>query len=342
MAVTSSFGRSGRMSVKTRRWWQTFGAFAAMAAVMGLISLILAPIIFVVGMISIIGIPFAVTALVFPTLCLWVIIAYAVFRIKPLHTKFGIARSFIVALLIMAMVPQAYNFQLQRAVSTLQAGDINVALPPLKPDETLAVLRASRSSLKCFNACIDLLLSGQVANYIAASLPRGTMEPGGEMKAMRHRLVRSETCENPNIIPKNASSNERKPQTVAYELKAAAERGICIQSSEIQLADVSQMRAIVDFGRKNLAHPENLFLIDTQMRPSRITVYDKSADQNWQKTFQQTEISYSLLKPILAYTISGSTISTQRSGWWRESVRVKPLNLEKFLVENMGAKLRSQ
>lgn len=340
--VASSFGRSGRVHVKTRSRWRTFGAFAIMAAIMGVVSLALAPIIFVIGMISVIGIPLAALALVFPTLCLWVVISYAVFRIKPLHTKFGIARSFIVALLIMAMVPQAYNFQLQRAVSTLQGDDISAALPPLKPDETLAVLRASRSSLKCFNACIDLLLSGQVASYIAASLPRGTTEPGGNMKAMRHRLVRSGTCENPNIIAKNASSNESNPKTVAYQLKTAAQRGICIQSTEVELANVGKLRGIVDFGRKNLAYPESLLLIDTQMRPSRIAIYDKSADKNWQKIFQQTNIGYSFLKPILAYSISGSMISTQRSGWWRDNVRVDPLNVEKFLVEKLGARLRPQ
>jgi hypothetical protein len=331
------------MPQKARRWWQSFGAFAVMAAILGVISLGLATIIYVIGMISVIGIPFALLAVIFPTLCLWTVISYAIFRIKPQHSKFGIVRSFMIALLIMLLVPHAYNFQIKRAVSTLQSGDIKAALSPLQTGDTLAVIRASRrSSLKCFSACIDLLLSGQVSAYVTSSLPRGSMEPAGEMKAMQHRLVRSQTCENPNVLPKNASANEDDPRMVAYHLKAAAKRGICIQSTEIQLADLGSLRAVVYYGSKNLYYPESLFLIDTQMRPSRIAVYEKSPEQNWQKVMQQTNISYSRLGPLLAHSISGGTLSSLRSGWWRENVRTDTLNFEKFLVEKMGAALRPQ
>lgn len=315
---------------------------AFIAAISGVISIALAPIIFVIGMISIIGIPFALIALVLPTLCLWIVISYLVFRIKPLHTKYGIVRSFVIASLIMLAVPQIYNFQVNGAVSELQSGDMKGTLAPLRASETLAVIKGSGRSVKCFNACIDLLLSGQIAAYLTVPLPRNFTEPTGDMKAMRHRLVRSQTCDNPNLVPHNRSSNEDKPGTVANQLKLASQRGICIQSTEMQLKDLGAMRVVLEIDRKRLDYPESVFFIDTQIRPSRIAVYEKSADQKWTKIAQQTNVSYSLLGPVLAHAISGGTISSTKSSWWRKNTRAEYTNFEKFMASKMGAKLRPQ
>ncbi|MDX1718371.1 MAG: hypothetical protein R3287_15800, partial [Anderseniella sp.] len=59
----------------------SFGFTAIIAAVLGLISVAVAPTVFVIGMISVIGIPIALLAVIFPTVCLLVVLAYVVYRI---------------------------------------------------------------------------------------------------------------------------------------------------------------------------------------------------------------------------------------------------------------------
>ncbi len=320
----------------------SFGLIAIIAAVLGLISVALAPTVFVVGMISVIGIPLALLAVIFPTVCLLVVLAYVVFRIWPDQTALGIARSFLIAFLIMLAVPLVYNFQVSRAVASLASDDLAAALEPLKPDETLVVFTRSRSSQKCFNTCIDLLLSKQIAAYVVASLPRVSGQPESDAKATLHRLEQGSDCENQMVIPKNRSSNEDRPGTVAHALKIAAEGGMCIRSTPINLADADPLRAIMHKDRSSLDYPERAVFIKTMIRPSQIAVYAYRRDTGWSKLMQQTNVGYSMLGPVLAHTIPSTTISSTRSSWWRENVHEKPLSIDGFLTDRMGAVLRRQ
>jgi hypothetical protein len=319
-----------------------FGMIALIAAVLGLISLAVVPIIYVIGMISVIGIPLALLAVIFPTVCLLVVLAYMAFRIWPDQTALGIARSFLIAFLIMLAVPLLYNFQVKRAVASLVSGDLAEAVEPLKPEQTLAVFRRSGSSQKCFNTCIDLLLTGQIAAFIEADLPRGGSQPDSGARATLFRLVRRSTCENKLVIPKNKSSNENRPGTVAHALKAAADRGLCIQPTQIKLTDAGPLRAILHHDRKTLEYPKRAFFIKTMISPSQIAVYAYRRDTGWSKTTQQTNVGYSLLGPVLAYTVVGDLGSSTRSSWWRRNVHEKSLNIDTFLVTRMGAVLRRE
>jgi hypothetical protein len=320
----------------------SFGLIAIITAVLGVISLVLAPTVFVIGMISVIGIPLALLAVIVPTICLLVVLAYVVYRIWPSHTAVGIARSFVIALVVMLVVPLVYNFQVKRAVASLMADDLGAVLEPLKPDETLLVFTRSRSSQKCFNTCIDLLLSKQITAYVVASLPRDSGLPDSAAKATLHRLEPGSDCENNQVIPKNKSSNENTAGTVAYALKAAAAQGMCIRSREVDLADAGPLRAIVHSDRRSLDYPKRAVFIDTMIRPSRIAVYAYQRETGWSKLMQQTNVSYSMLGPVLAHTIPSTTIPTTRSSWWRNTVNEKPLNLNTFLVRKMGVVLRRQ
>ena len=320
----------------------SFGLIAIIAAVLGLISLAVAPTVFVIGMISVIGIPLALLAVIFPTVCLLVVLAYVAFRIWPDQTALGIARSFLSAFLIMLAVPLAYNFQVKRAVAGLMSDDLGADLEPLKPDETLVVFTSSRSSQKCFNTCIDLLLSKQIAAYVVANLPRGSEQPDSAAKATLHWLEQGSDCESQMVMPKNKSSNENSPGTVAHALRAAADQGMCIRSREVDLADAGPLRAIVYKDRSSLDYPERAVFIKTMIRPSRIAVYAYRRDTGWSKLMQQTNVGYSMLGPVLAHTIPSTTISSTRSSWWRENVHEKPLSIDGFLKDRMGAVLRRQ
>ncbi len=319
-----------------------FGMIAIAAAILGLISVAVAPVIYVIGMISVIGIPLALLAVIFPTVCLLVVLAYVAFRIWPDQTALGIARSFLIAFLIMLAVPLVYNFQVSRAVAGLASDDLAAALEPLKPDETLVVFTRHRSSQKCFNTCIDLLLSKQIAAYVVASLPRGSGQPESDAKATLHRLEQGSDCESKMVIPKNKSSNENRPGTVAYALRAAADQGMCIRSTEVDLAEAGPLRAIVHKDRSSLDYPERAFFIKTMIRPSQIAVYAYRRDTGWSKLMQQTNIGYSLLGPVLAHTIPSTSIESTRSSWWRRNFYEKPLGIDGFLMDKMGAVLRRQ
>lgn len=320
----------------------SFGLIAIIAAVLGLISVAVAPTVFVIGMISVIGIPIALLAVIFPTVCLLVVLAYVVYRIWPSHTAVGIARSFLIAFLIMLAVPLVYNLQVKRAVAGLISDDRGAVLEPLKRDETLLVFGPHRSSQKCFNTCIDLLLSQQIGAWISAQLPRGITDPTSAATATLHRLEPGSDCENKLVIPKNKSSNENQPGTVAYALKAAAGRGMCIRSTAIDLAEAGPLRALVHKDRKSFDYPERAFFIKTMIRPSQIAVYAYQRDTGWSKLMQQTNVSYSMLGPVLVHTISSGHISSTRSSWWRNTVNEKPLNLNTFLTDKMGVVLRRQ
>jgi hypothetical protein len=265
-----------------------------------------------------------------------------VFRIRPEWTALGIARSFLIAFLIMLAVPLLYNFQVKRAVANLVSGDVAASLDPLKPDETLVVFGSHRSSQKCFSTCQDLLLSGQIAGFIAAVLPRGSTQPDSAANATMHRLEPGSDCENKLVIPHNQSTNQGRPGTVAHALKAAADRGMCITSTPVNLSDAGPLRAILHNDRKTLDYPERAIFIETMIRPSQIAVYEYGGDQGWSKVMQLTNVGYSLLGPVLAYTVVGDLGSSTRSSWWRRNVYEKPLGIDGFLTDQMAAVLRRE
>jgi hypothetical protein len=117
---------------------------------------------------------------------------------------------------------------------------------------------------------------------------------------------------------------------------------MCIRSTQIDLADAGPLRAIVHSDRKTLDYPERAVFIDTMIRPSRIAVYAYQRETGWSKLMQQTNVSYSMLGPVLAHTIPSTTISSTRSSWWRNKVNEKPLGIDRFLADKMGARLRRQ
>lgn len=58
-----------------------FGKAAFSAAILGPILVAVVPVIYAVGMISVIGIPLALIAVLLPTICLLVLLAYLVWRL---------------------------------------------------------------------------------------------------------------------------------------------------------------------------------------------------------------------------------------------------------------------
>ena len=320
---------------------RSFGMLALAAAVLGLLSVVLVPIIYVIGMISVIGIPVAMAAVVLPTIFMLIVLAYLLWRSVFFRFESGIALSFVAAIMVMLVVPTVYNVVVGRDVRSLMADDVSGPVAALGDAATLAVFKPHHVTDHCDEICADLLLSGSVGAYAAGRLPRGNATPGADATVLVHRLSRTPDCGKRQVSIRGEDWKRKEAGTVAQALAFAERQGICIASSQIDLKTLGLEQFVVFAGEDELAHRESVLFIDTRVRVSRASVYQRSAAGEFVPVHRETRVSYSLLQPLLAYGLSTiGDLSNVKSQWWRKSFQAERIDPRELLTRVFGVSLR--
>jgi len=319
-----------------------FGKLAITAAILGLISVPLIPIIYVVGMISIIGIPLALAAIFFPTVCLIVVLAYCLWRFVFNRFLFGIAASFIGALVILAFIPLAHNLMVKRSIHGLQTGDVARPVKPLIRDETLVVFKHKAQSNYCDEVCLELLLDRRVKAYAVGRLLVGRSMPDREAPVLLHYLSKSPNCGKRLISLRSEKWKKTQAGSVAHVLSTAEKSGACVNSVEVPIDRLVSPRFFAIMDQKSLKYRDKALFIETQIKPWRVAVFDRGPDGSFLTAFQDTAVGYSLLQPLLAYHLTMGSISNVRPKWWRKDVRVERPDDATLLADILGVRLRYQ
>jgi hypothetical protein len=186
-------------------------------------------------------------------------------------------------------------------------------------------------------------LSGQIRAYAASRLPRGKTVPAPDAKVLVHQLVRATSCGKRQIFLPGENWKKTQPGTAAYVLAAAENRGECIRSVETTADRLVSPRFIAFLDHGDLDHRESALFIDTLMRTSRATFYERTDAGGLSPVYQDTRVSYSLLQPLLAYHLSFGDISNVKPRWWRKPTIVnRAPEARDYLYSVLGAQIYYQ
>lgn len=199
-----------------------------------------------------------------------------------------------------------YNAKVNSNVQSLVVGDVSGYVAPLNSNETLVVFRTRSDTVLCSEVCVDLLLSGQVKAYAAGRIPNCETAPAPNARILVHQLVRAPGCGDRKVSIRNEAWKMEQAGTAAFALAAAEARGMCVRSTESTLDRVTSPRVVALLRRDNLDYPESALFIGTLMRVSRAAVFDHSNEGDVSPVFQDTKVSYSLLRPLLAVRLKSS------------------------------------
>ena len=332
------FGRATQTAPRRRS--RSFGWIALAAAVLGLASVPVVPIIYVIGMISVIGIPLALAVLPFPTICMAIVIAYLIWRIALFRMAAGVPLAFVGALAVLVAVPLAHNFMVTRDVRTLRAGDIAGPVAPLGRDETLVIVSGGGRTDHCDETCLDLLLSGRVKAVGKGRLRRGQSAPAPDAEILVHHLSRAPSCGERRIYLPNEAWKKTQPGTVAKALADAEARGMCINSIETTADKLVAPRFVAFAGADNLEFSKRALFIATLIEPSRVIVHERTPGGELVPVFQQTRVSHSLLGPLLAYDVYRTSVESTKPKWWRLDRREKRPEMRDELAGVLGLQFR--
>ncbi len=304
--------------------------FLSLAVLSGILGLLLASpighIIYIVGMISVIGIPIALLVAAIPTIALVIVAGYLIWRFVPPFRSWNAIASIAAAGMLLLIIPVAHNAEIKAQVADLISSDTGHPSGPghlpFEADQTLALISAPGRSSLCDQICLHLLMSGDAARVLMVPLKADQAAPDPAMRAYSYILDRRATCPAPGIRSTGARTHarnfhEKAPGTISGRYATMLEQGYCLVAAEATLRDADLAFMVVD--RSAFPVPSTLSPIAAGMMVSRAGVYARSQRGELATVWQQTSVSYSLLGPVLMPTINvPAGLSGTSTGWWRD------------------------
>ncbi|MCB1457309.1 MAG: hypothetical protein KDJ51_14400, partial [Nitratireductor sp.] len=164
-------------------------------AVMALVFLSpIGNVVFVILLISFIGIPVAMALALIPPIALFLVLASLfAWPVRKRGWK-AVLAAFIPAAAAMFLIPAGMNILAEREAQDLVSGDNAPVAAPFT-GRSLALLVRPRHKEECLNLCQRALVSGAVQTFIVASMKRTWPEPDLEAEGTAYWLERREKCE---------------------------------------------------------------------------------------------------------------------------------------------------
>jgi hypothetical protein len=319
MAIGLSFGRGAGLR-SPGKGFSLFTLF--LAALAGLIAA--SPIgstIYVIGAISVIGIPIAMMVAVLPTAMVAVVITGLVRRLLPVEGAVGMIAAALFAGAIMVIVPVLHNAEVDAKYRALVQGDIVRASDGRNtrfPGGGIFGIAVNKSyTPDCRDLCATLLMDRRVDAVIIARRAKDAVEPDFSAQGRMHRLVRSATCEHKEVRLNVRDMREERAGTVGGRLTGMMKRGFCIETTQASLDQADAVANIITSGQ--WPDPKTISPIDSDMSVSRASYYMRG-ENGFRETWRQTKVRYSRLGPVLAHTFGGGAQLQVHSQWWRNRV----------------------
>jgi hypothetical protein len=307
--------------------------FRNLAILSGILALVCASpigqIVYVVGMISVIGIPLAFLVEAIPTIGLVIGIGYLLWRFVPPFGGWTPAISVAAACILLLMVPPVHNAEIELKVAALTSGNTGPASGPgqlpRKAGQALALIsRRNRPSL-CDQICLHLLMSEEARRVLMVPLEEGRVELDPAMRAYSYSLERRARCPDPKIAGAGARTHSRNfrkkdPETISGRYAIMLEQGYCLTIANANLGD-ADLAFLVANG-PDFPVPATVSPIAAGIVASRAAISAPNGNGQWAPLWQQTAVSYSFLGPVLMprFKIQAGMSGTS-VGWWRDDFR---------------------
>lgn len=233
------------MNTFDAKWLRRWSLRLGIAAVVVLAF----PVLTVIALISIVGIPLGIAAMAMPTLFVVVALANVIQRLHGRDGPLAVAASVALALGAMAVVANYCNARLDHRADEFLAGDLDTLEKPLRARSiglvNLDSFRWSKGQTRCDELCQRLLLSGAAERVLVAERKPGDINWTPQTPASAFRLEERESC------PPVQLTNHRSDQPVddaspdeAMRLTIAS--GRCLVEDATTLADAD---AVITTGR---------------------------------------------------------------------------------------------
>lgn len=308
---------------------------ALAAAIMAFAALIcLSPLgagIFVVLMISIVGIPIGILLMAIPPLALLLVLA--AFFAFPFR-RFGWAAvllAFLPAGAVMYFAPFLLNRSADAEAFGLVAGDLDTRPAPFS-GRSLAIFVKPRHDDDCLDFCQRALISGAVGTFIVAR-PQSWPEPDFSQEGTGYWLEERANCE-----PRKLRDNTRGYPVAQDEPSAAPAMrllmasGKCLVSAPRKVADAEAALFFREM-TEGRYHRDSLDPFHVPMRATRVSWYARENGVLTEK-LRRTAVEYMTLQaPLIPGLTGGAELrmyaglmrKTQKTGASEDSLKLDPL-----------------
>lgn len=305
------------------------GRFRNFALLFGFLGIVAAsPIgqtLYVISLITVIGIPFAAIIWVLPTLGLVVCLAFVVWRVLPHRGYSSIMAAFGMTIAALFIFPSLHNVEINRTLATLQGRDVGAPSGPIgigRDDHRKIGLVKKRD--RCEETCVWLLMSGQAQEVLIARQPRRGLDPDFSSDAVAYRLENHLECPDQRGVRGGVRVHskhfaEKTANTIAGDYARLQDRGVCVVRGEATLSDAELVA--VSLSNQDARQPSTISPVPSLISTGRTALYERVDDGKWAIRWQQTPTRASLLKtPLLITFHTGAQLST-KTEFWRTAVR---------------------
>lgn len=317
-----------------------FRNWAIVAALVGLLfASDIGAVAYVVSLISVIGIPLAFVIVAIPTICLLIVLAYAVFRLTGLKGLTGQILAFVAAAGILVVYPPVHNAEINLRVASLIGDDVSAprgAGALVSPAQTLGLMRRSGDRGICRETCVYLLIRQQVAAVAIAKLDKRAAVPGFDEPAKIFRLVQQSPCEMRDVRVNSIHAKSREAGTITDMFLDLVDRGYCISTEDGVISQAD--RIVMVANTRYFPEVRTISPVASTIKASRAGLYAKTTSGSFATLHQDTPVTYSLLGPVLAHTFDGGSGLSVKASWWREWHRTERRTPEErdYLRETVG------
>lgn len=297
-----------------------YALLAAAAAMFGVAALIyLSPVggvVFVLLMISVIGIPLALVLALIPPIALLLVFAAAIaWPVRHLGWP-AVLLAFIPAAAILFYAPVLLNASADREAQTLAGGDMAGDVKAFS-GRSIAIFVRPTHSEECLEFCQRALVSGAVDTFIVARSTATWPEPDIDASGTAYRLEKRPTCDSVKIrdgVTDYPVAPDSPPPGPALRLMIAAGTCLVAEPGKVRAADAILHHAELIEGRYSR---DSLNPFYVPMRALRLAWFVRDGDGFVEK-FRQTAVEYSVLTQPLVPGLFGGSQLVMEAGFSRE------------------------
>ena len=294
------------------RNWKFVGLGLLAAVVLWIAYYFILPFMIAFLTVSVIGIPLAIVLYCVPAAIFW----SAAFFI-PWHLMGGTRRAAAIGLAVLATVavvpPTLANLVLEARTWALMSGDHDSPLP--LEGKTIAI-RANgirSDKIPCRHACLQLLALGRVERILFEREAHPKQWPSGNDWMPSFRLEHRAQCPQANV-----------DESIGKELANEIPAGFCLIQEEAQFT-IAEFVISEEFVTNGKSAAEAGLSLFTDTRSAVRTVVMRNTGQRFAEIIRKTDVTASLLWPVLApgFDQSGASFAPVPA-FMRRDVRRNP------------------
>ncbi len=296
-----------------------YSLLVILAAFLGVAALIflseIGNLIFVVLMISVIGIPVAIALAAIPPLAL--LFALATLFAWPFR-KSGwraVVLAFIPAAATMFLIPLGLNVLAEKEAHDFVSGEKDESIAPFKGD-TLGIFVPPKHAEECLDLCQRVLVSGAAKTFIVARSKKTWPDPDYSAEGTAYWLERKSACEAVKLRDNVSELPRVKDRpSAAPALRLLMAGGNCLVSAKRPVTDADAVLHYAEMteGRSS-RFSFNPFYVP--MRATRLSWHVQDGGK-FTEVFRNTAVEYSVLFSPLVPGLQGGAELRMYAGLYR-------------------------